>query len=57
MHVYMLQQLAADRVDELASGARQARNLRALRAVRDAEAGKVRARREWRVRLQELFAR
>jgi hypothetical protein len=57
MHVYLLQQLAADRVAELRADAQQARHQRARRARRAAEAGQAFARREWRVLIHALLAR
>jgi hypothetical protein len=59
MHVYMMQQLAADHVAELRADAQRARHQRARRAQRAAEASQawVRVRREWRVLVNALLAR
>jgi hypothetical protein len=57
MHVYMKQQLAADRVAELRAEAHRMRHQRARRARRSAEAGQALARREWRVLIHALLAR
>jgi hypothetical protein len=57
MHVYMKQQLAADRVQELRSDAHRARNQRVRRAQRASEASQALARREWRILVQALLAR
>ena len=57
MHVYMKQQLAADRVAELRADAQQARHQRARRAQRASQASQALARREWRVLVQALMAR
>ena len=54
MHVYMLQQLAADRVQELRADASRVSH---QRARHDELVGQARVKREWRVRLQALFAR
>ena len=57
MHVYMKQQLAADRVAELRAEAQRSRHQRARRARRVSEAGQAFARREWRVVVHALLAR
>ena len=57
MHVYMLQQLAADRVAELRADAQRVRHQRVRRAQRASEASQALARREWRVLVQALVAR
>jgi hypothetical protein len=57
MHVYMKQQLAADRVAELRASAHQARHQRVRRARRAAESRQAFARREWRVLIHALLAR
>ena len=57
MHVYMTQQLAADRVAELRADAQRARHQRERRARRASEASQALARREWRVLVQALMAR
>jgi hypothetical protein len=57
MHVYMKQQLAADRVAELRADAYRARHQRVRRAQRAAEASQALARREWRVLVHALVAR
>jgi hypothetical protein len=57
MHVYMKQQLAADRVAELRADADRARHQRARRARRASEASQAMARREWRVLVHALLAR
>jgi hypothetical protein len=57
MHVYMKQQLAADRVVELRADAQQVRHQRVRRARRAAEASQAFARREWRVLIHALLAR
>ena len=57
MHVYMKQQLAADRVEGLRADAHRARRQRVRRAERVSEASQAVARREWRVLLHALLAR
>jgi hypothetical protein len=57
MHVYMKQQLAADRVAELRADAVRARNQRVHSARRASEARQALARREWRVLIHALLAR
>jgi hypothetical protein len=57
MHVYMKQQLAADRVAELRADAHRVRHQRVRRARRASEASQALARREWRVLVQALLAR
>ena len=57
MHVYLKEQLAADRIAELRAEAHRARHQRARRARRAAEASQAFARREWRVLIQALLAR
>jgi hypothetical protein len=57
MHIYMKQQLAADRVADLRAEAHRARHQRARRARRTAEAGQAIVRREWRVLVHALLAR
>ena len=57
MHVYMKEQLAADRVAELRADADRARHQRVRRARRATEASQAFARREWRVLIQALLAR
>jgi hypothetical protein len=57
MHVYMMQQLAADHVAELRADAQGARHQRVLRAQRVSEARRVRNRRRWRVLVHSLLAR
>jgi hypothetical protein len=57
MHVYMQQQLAADRVAELRAEAQRSRHQRVLRARRASEARQAFARREWRVLVHALLAR
>jgi hypothetical protein len=57
MHVYMKQQLAADRVAELRADASRVRHQRARRARRAAETSQAFARREWRVLVHALLAR
>jgi hypothetical protein len=57
MHVYMKQQLVADRVSELRADAHRARHQRARRDRRASEAGQALARREWRVLVHALLAR
>jgi hypothetical protein len=57
MHIYMKQQLAADRVADLRAEAHRARHQRARRARRTDEAGQALARREWRVLVHALLAR
>jgi hypothetical protein len=57
MHVYMLQQLAADRVAELRADAQRERHQRVLHARRAAEADQTPVRRKWRVLVHALLAR
>jgi hypothetical protein len=57
MHVYMKQQLVADRVAELRADAQRVRHQRARRAQRASEASQSWVRREWRVLVQALLAR
>jgi hypothetical protein len=57
MHVYMKQQLAADRVAELRADAHRVRHQRVRRAQRASEASQALARREWRILVQALLAR
>ena len=57
MHVYMKQQLAADRVAELRADAHRARHQRVRRVERASEARQALARREWRVLIHALLAR
>jgi hypothetical protein len=57
MHVYMSQQLAADRMAELRADARRARHRRVLHARRASEAGHAFARREWRLMVHALRTR
>ena len=57
MHVYMKQQLVADRVEELRAEAHRSRHQRSRRARRAAEASQAFARREWRVLIHALLAR
>jgi hypothetical protein len=57
MHVYTMQQLAADHVAELRADAQGARHQRVLRAQRVSEARRVRNRRRWRVLVHSLLAR
>jgi len=57
MHVFMNQQLVADRKAELRAEAHRARNQRARRTQRASEASQALARREWRVLVQALVAR
>jgi hypothetical protein len=57
MHVYMKQQLVADRVAELRADAQRVRHQRARRAQRASEASKSWVRREWRVLVHALLAR
>ena len=57
MHVYMKQQLAADRVAELRADAHRARHQRVRRARRASEASQALARREWRVLVHALLTR
>jgi hypothetical protein len=57
MHVYMLQQLAADRVAELQADAQRVRHQRVLHARRHAEADQAPVRRKWRVLVHALLAR
>jgi hypothetical protein len=57
MHVYMKQQLAADRVAELRSDAQRARHQRVRRARQASEVRQAFARREWRVLVHALLAR
>jgi hypothetical protein len=57
MHVYMKQQLVADRIEDLRADARRARHQRTRRAQRAAEASQALSRREWRVLIHALVAR
>jgi hypothetical protein len=57
MHVYMKQQLAADRVAELRTHAQRARHQRIRRVRRASEASQALARREWRILVYALLAR
>jgi hypothetical protein len=57
MHVYMQQQLVADRVAELRADAQRARHQRVRRARRASEASQALARREWRVLVHALLTR
>jgi hypothetical protein len=57
MHVYTMQQLAADHVAELRADAQRARNQRARRALRASEASQAPVRRKWRVLVHALLAR
>jgi hypothetical protein len=57
MHVYMLQQLAADRAAELRADAQRVRHQRVLHARRAAEADQTPVRRNWRVLVHALLAR
>ena len=57
MHVYMLQQLAADRVAELQADAQRVRHQRVLHTRRHAEADQAPVRRKWRVLVHALLAR
>jgi hypothetical protein len=57
MHVYMKQQLAADRVAELRADAHRVRHQRVRRARRAFEASQALDRREWRVLVHALLAR
>jgi hypothetical protein len=57
MHVYMKQQLVADRVAELRAEAHRSRHQRVRRAQRASEASQAFARREWRVLIHALLAR
>ena len=57
MHVYMKQQLVADRKAELRADAHRARNQRGRRAQRASEASQALARREWRVLVQAMVTR
>ena len=57
MHVYMLQQLAADRVAELRADAQRARHQRFRRDQRASEASKARIEREWRMLVHALRER
>jgi hypothetical protein len=57
MHVYMKEQLAADRVAELRADADQARHQRVRRARRATEASQAFARREGRLLAPALRAR
>ena len=57
MHVYMLQQLAADRVAELRADAQRVRHQRVRRAQRASEASKARTEREWRMLVHALRER
>ncbi len=57
MHLYTMQQLAADRVAELRADAQRARHQRARRARRASEASQALAKREWRILAHALLAR
>jgi len=57
MHVYMTQQLLADRAAELRADAQRVRHQRVRRAQRTTEARRARARRKWRVLVHALLAR
>ena len=57
MHVYMLQQLAADRLDELRADAQRVRHQHVLHAPRVDEADQAPVRRKWRVLVHALLAR
>jgi hypothetical protein len=57
MHVYMLQQLAADRVAELRADAQRVRHQRVRRDQRASEASKARIEREWRILVHALRER
>ena len=57
MHVYMMQQLAADHVAELRADAQRVRHQRARRAQRASQASQSWVRREWRVLVHALLAR
>ena len=57
MHVYMLQQLAADRAAELRADAQRVRHQRVRRAQRASEASKARIEREWRMLVHALRER
>jgi hypothetical protein len=57
MHLYTMQQLAADRVAELRADAQRARHQRVRRARRASEAGQAMTRRDWRVLVHALLAR
>ena len=57
MHVYMLQQLADDRVAELRADARRAQHQRVRRAQRASEASKAKVEREWRILVHALRER
>ena len=57
MHVYMLQQLAADRVAELQADAQRTRHQQVRRTQRASEVSQAPARRKWRILVNALFAR
>jgi hypothetical protein len=57
MHVFMMQQLAADHIAELRADARRVRHQRVRRAQRASEASQALARREWRILVHALRAR
>ena len=57
MHMYMTQQLLADRAAELRADAQRVRHQRVRRAQRATEARRARARRKWRVLVHSLLAR
>jgi hypothetical protein len=57
MHVYMMEQLAADHVAELRADAQRARHQRVLHAQRASEASQTPVRRKWRVLVHALLAR
>ena len=57
MHVYILQQLAADRVAELRADAQRVRHQRVRRAQRASEASKAKVEREWRILVHALRER
>ena len=57
MHVYMTEQLVADRVAELRADAQRVRHQRVLHAQRVSEARRAKARRKWRVLVHALLAR
>jgi hypothetical protein len=57
MHVFMMQQLAADHIAELRADAQRVRHQRVRRAQRASEASQALARREWRILVHALRAR
>jgi hypothetical protein len=57
MHVFMMQQLAADHIAELRADAQRVRHQRVLRAERASEASQTLVRREWRILVHALRAR